>query len=607
MRSSNSKLIDEKEIYYNNPVLLTSCKSKSSRDVRKNVKFTPFFPIELSNKYNNNDSDYDISTDVSIQTKCVLQKKNYNEAKKVCFSCDKNDNEENNKELQDNNLNDSYKKLPHIMHKSKTSELNYDEIIEKLKKNPPQINKINRENLKEDKMNHLKKFHLSKSLNTRNTKLNFKDLDKSKKSKNEDYIIKKTKTNNIFDSKFNINLRRRSLEFGLLLSHAEEKVKQFTNTETINDFYEYTEKCMSMILDLEPTMQNQIKEKVNFNFPKKESYKKIALFDLDETLVHCTGEINAKNCKKYQNVVEVTLPSRKKVEIGINIRPFWKEALDLIKEKYHIVIFTASHQSYANAVLDFMDPNKEYTKYRLYRNDCVLTNMNGVKFYIKDLNIFDKYYDLKNIVLIDNSVLSFAYHLDNGIPIVPYYDADEDGELEILACYLLSIYDNDDLRVANKKHIRIEFYLDEARKNREEMNEENSSSHYSSDSEDDDNNRNSSNIKNIKIDNDKENKNEKENDNNLKINKEIEKLNNNEDNNNSSSLSTNQDNQIKNNNDHSKTEKIITTKYNSLNNISSVLNNHRRIGARKKTSIGLDIKKMWGDLKKEFNIILKNN
>jgi len=604
---SSVQLTDEKEIYYNNPKLLTSCKSKSSRDVRKNVKFTPYCPIELNNKYNN-DSDNDISIDVSIQTKCILQKKNSKEPKKVSFSCKKfenNENKEKEKEIKDKEYNILYKK--NQLHKSNSIELNYDEIIEKLKNNPPQINKniknISNENIK----NHLKNIHLSKSLNPRNTKLNFTNPDNSKESNNEYYIIKKAITNNIFDINNNVNLRRKSLQFGLLLSHAEEKVKHFTNTEIINDFYEYTEKCMSMILDLEPSKQNQIKEKVNFNFPKNESYKKIALFDLDETLVHCTGEINSNKDKKYKNIVEVTLPSRKKVEIGINIRPFWKEALDLIKEKYHIVIFTASHQSYANAVLDFMDPNKEYTKYRLYRNDCVLTNMNGVKFYIKDLNIFDKYYDLKNIVLIDNSVLSFAYHLDNGIPIVPYYDADEDGELEILACYLLSIYDNDDLRVANKKHIRIEFYLDEARKNREEMNEENSSSHYSSDSEDDDNNRKSSNIKNIKIDNDKENKNEKENDNNLKINKEIEKLNNNEDNNNSSSLSTNQDNQIKNNNDDSKTEKIITTKYNSLNNISSVLNNHRRIGARKKTSIGLDIKKMWGDLKKEFNIILKNN
>ena len=434
---SSVQLTDEKEIYYNNPKLLTSCKSKSSRDVRKNVKFTPYCPIELNNKYNN-DSDNDISIDVSIQTKCILQKKNSKEPKKVSFSCKKfenNENKEKEKEIKDKEYNILYKK--NQLHKSNSIELNYDEIIEKLKNNPPQINKniknISNENVK----NHLKNIHLSKSLNPRNTKLNFTNPDNSKESNNEYYIIKKAITNNIFDINNNVNLRRKSLQFGLLLSHAEEKVKHFTNTEIINDFYEYTEKCMSMILDLEPSKQNQIKEKVNFNFPKNESYKKIALFDLDETLVHCTGEINSNKDKKYKNIVEVTLPSRKKVEIGINIRPFWKEALDLIKEKYHIVIFTASHQSYANAVLDFMDPNKEYTKYRLYRNDCVLTNMNGVKFYIKDLNIFDKYYDLKNIVLIDNSVLSFAYHLDNGIPIVPYYDADEDGELEILACYLL--------------------------------------------------------------------------------------------------------------------------------------------------------------------------
>ena len=386
---SSVQLTDEKEIYYNNPKLLTSCKSKSSRDVRKNVKFTPYCPIELNNKYNN-DSDNDISIDVSIQTKCILQKKNSKEPKKVSFSCKKfenNENKEKEKEIKDKEYNILYKK--NQLHKSNSIELNYDEIIEKLKNNPPQINKKIKNISNEIEKNHLKNIHLSKSLNPRNTKLNFTNPDNSKESNNEYYIIKKAITNNIFDINNNVNLRRKSLQFGLLLSHAEEKVKHFTNTEIINDFYEYTEKCMSMILDLEPSKQNQIKEKVNFNFPKNESYKKIALFDLDETLVHCTGEINSNKDKKYKNIVEVTLPSRKKVEIGINIRPFWKEALDLIKEKYHIVIFTASHQSYANAVLDFMDPNKEYTKYRLYRNDCVLTNMNGVKFYIKDLNIFD--------------------------------------------------------------------------------------------------------------------------------------------------------------------------------------------------------------------------
>ena len=294
------------------------------------------------------------------------------------------------------------------------------------------------------------------------------------------------------------------------------------------------------------------------------------------------------------------------MEIGLNIRPFWKEALDLIKEKYHIVIFTASHQSYANAVLDFMDPKKKYTQYRLYRNDCVLTNMDGVKFYIKDLSIFDKYYDLKNIVLIDNSVLSFAYHLENGIPIVPYYDADEDGELEILACYLLSIYEYNDLREANKNHIRIEFFLDKARKERETMNEESSSISSSEDDDDDD-------------DNDNDNDNDNENNNNIirsnnENNHEI-KNDNNERNVMNLRKKTHENISIVNkevfdNSNEEKTDvnqKKSLSKYCSLKDFKSSLRKSRRCSARKKTSIGLDVKKMWVDLKKEFNLILKNN
>ena len=43
--------------------------------------------------------------------------------------------------------------------------------------------------------------------------------------------------------------------------------------------------------------QRQEKAKVNFNFPKSSKSKikkKIALFDLDETLVHCTGDLSSK-------------------------------------------------------------------------------------------------------------------------------------------------------------------------------------------------------------------------------------------------------------------------------------------------------------------------
>jgi len=239
---------------------------------------------------------------------------------------------------------------------------------------------------------------------------------------------------------------------------------KFTNTEFCDsDYLEYTLDCMDLILK-QNNFQKQQKNKVNFNFPKTRGnkLKKIALFDLDETLVHCTGDIKLNN-DPYQHCINIVLPGNKETKVGINIRPFWKKTLNLIKRYYHIVVFTASHQAYADAVLDFMDPSNKFFKYRLYRNNCSLVDIEGSKFYVKDLDIFDEFYDLKDIIIIDNSVLSFIYHLENGIPIVPYYNEDKDGSLYVVGLYLIHIYKEDDLREANKKYINLDSFLNEAR------------------------------------------------------------------------------------------------------------------------------------------------
>ena len=239
---------------------------------------------------------------------------------------------------------------------------------------------------------------------------------------------------------------------------------KFTNTEFCDsDYCEYTLECMDLILNKD-IAQRQIKSKVNFNFPKSKGkkQKKIALFDLDETLVHCTGDINLK-AEPYQHCINVVLPGNIETKVGINIRPFWKKTLNLIKKYYHIVVFTASHQAYADAVLDFMDPTKKYFNYRLYRNNCSLVDINDVKFYVKDLDIFNEFYDLKDIIIVDNSVLSFIYHLENGIPIVPYYNEDKDGSLYVVGLYLIHIYKEYDLREANKKYINLNSFLNEAK------------------------------------------------------------------------------------------------------------------------------------------------
>lgn len=247
----------------------------------------------------------------------------------------------------------------------------------------------------------------------------------------------------------------------------EEEMANLSNIEEITNFYEYTENCFRMILDIEQETNLTKCKPIKFPFIDKIGEKRLAVFDLDETLVHC----QVKNIKNPQSIIEVTLPSKQKGKIGVNVRPNWEKALDLIKDHYIIVIYSASHQSYADAVLDYMDPGKKYFPYRLYRNNCSIVKMDGKEIYIKDLNIFQGI-DLKDVLMIDNSVLSFAFHLDNGIPIVPYYDSETDVELVFLAYYLNSILSYDDLRKANQQFVKMDYYRTQAVKALQKESEE---------------------------------------------------------------------------------------------------------------------------------------
>lgn len=44
--------------------------------------------------------------------------------------------------------------------------------------------------------------------------------------------------------------------------------------------------------------------------------------------------------------------------------------------------------------------------------------------YVKDLRIINR--DMSQMVLIDNAAYSYAYQLDNAIPIIPYYKGKND-------------------------------------------------------------------------------------------------------------------------------------------------------------------------------------
>ena len=107
-------------------------------------------------------------------------------------------------------------------------------------------------------------------------------------------------------------------------------------------------------------------------------------------------------------------------------------------------------------MLDLLDKNNELFTLRLYRENCVQTSIDEDKVYIKDLRIF-KNVDPRDMIIIDNSILSFAFHIDNGIPILPYYSNKNDRELIYLGHYLGSLVNHSDLRLENKKFIKYNY------------------------------------------------------------------------------------------------------------------------------------------------------
>ena len=83
--------------------------------------------------------------------------------------------------------------------------------------------------------------------------------------------------------------------------------------------------------------------------------------------------------------------------------------------------------------------------------------MNGT--YIKDLRILNE--DLRNVVIVDNATYSFAYQLDNGIPIISWFDNENDIELRNLIGYLYHLSNADDVRTINRQNFRLRSFAEE--------------------------------------------------------------------------------------------------------------------------------------------------
>lgn len=173
---------------------------------------------------------------------------------------------------------------------------------------------------------------------------------------------------------------------------------------------------------------------------------KCLIFDMDETLV----------AAKFEGHIPANFEATfkfpfKDTEISVRLRPYVIDVLEKLANFYEIVVFTAGEQAYADNILDYIDEHNTIFKKRLYRNDCIKLD----NFFIKDLDIIlDR--DRESMLIVDNSILSFAFDLDNGVPINSYMGTEQDDrELLFLYSFLEEVASVPDVRVNIRESFKL--------------------------------------------------------------------------------------------------------------------------------------------------------
>lgn len=203
---------------------------------------------------------------------------------------------------------------------------------------------------------------------------------------------------------------------------------------------------------------------------------KVLVLDLDETLIHSTSRSPtwsalADKSKSGMAVtaggsllgleglggvlglrgqvgvrphqVEVILDGRS-IIYHVYKRPHVETFLRQVAAWYHVVVFTASVQEYADPVIDWLDQGRGLISGRLFRESCTFRNGS----YLKNLSNVDA--DLSRICLVDNSPASYLINqgksfrklflhllmcssIANGIPIEGWtHDPNDEALLDLL-------------------------------------------------------------------------------------------------------------------------------------------------------------------------------
>lgn len=183
--------------------------------------------------------------------------------------------------------------------------------------------------------------------------------------------------------------------------------------------------------------------------PEKRRRKKTLMLDLDETLIHSLSRGTPRSLGSSGSCHMIELKVNNVATLYfVYKRPFCDFFLKEASKWFELQIFTASVREYADPIIDWLESgivdhkthavgNSQVFTKRYYRSDCSYRPGVG---YIKDLSLFfPKQDDLKNVIILDNSPVSYALHENNAVTIEGWINDQGDRDLLNLLPLLYSL------------------------------------------------------------------------------------------------------------------------------------------------------------------------
>lgn len=183
--------------------------------------------------------------------------------------------------------------------------------------------------------------------------------------------------------------------------------------------------------------------------PRKYPDRKLLVLDLDETLIHCSGDKSLAT--NFDEEVEFVTPEGVQLTGFLNIRPHAIQFLENISKHYEVIIFTASMQYYADTIVDILDPFGKFVSALYYRESCSRTSSNKL---VKDLSIFENI-PLSDMILVDNNIYCMWLQPQNGVPILHFEFDRNDRELLSLETFLVQLHSVRDHMVVLNYHFML--------------------------------------------------------------------------------------------------------------------------------------------------------